>query len=93
MAKRIALIQGHPDTDPARFCRAFAAGYAAGAEAAGHRVDVIDPAALSFPWLRSQAEHEDGTPPEAIACAQDVIAKADHLVVIFPLWLGDMRAS
>jgi putative NADPH-quinone reductase len=42
--------------------------------------------------LRSQREFEDGTPPESIEVAQRTIAWSDHLVIIYPLWLGSMPA-
>jgi putative NADPH-quinone reductase len=47
---------------------------------------------LRFDLLRSQAEFETGTPPPDIAAAQEAIRRADHLMVVFPLWLGDMPA-
>ena len=92
MTKRIAIIQGHPDPSEERFCRALAAAYAAGAEQGGHEVRTIEVADLRFPWLRGKADFEKGTAPHDIKTCQDIIAKADHLVVIFPLWLGDMPA-
>ena len=52
----------------------------------------IDVARLDFSFLHSQAEFEKGAAPAAIADVQGDILWADHLVVIFPLWLGDMPA-
>jgi len=92
MAKRIAIIQGHPDQSAQRFCRAVAAAYEKGAQAAGHTVDTIDVAALKFPFLCSKKEYEQDTAPKGVRRAQDIMQHADHLVVIFPLWLGDMPA-
>ena len=43
-------------------------------------------------FYRDQAEFETGRAPPEIAAAQEAIRRADHLVVIFPLWLGDMPA-
>ena len=92
MGKRIAIIQGHPDADPARYGHALASAYARGAEEAGHEVKVIRVAALEFPLLRSAHDWQNGTPCESIRQAQACIAWADHLVIVFPLWLGDMPA-
>jgi putative NADPH-quinone reductase len=92
MAKTIALIQGHPDAAPERFCRAFADAYMRGARAGGHAVDVIDVATLDFPLLRSKSDYEKGALPAGLRRAQSVIQNADHLVLIFPLWLGDLPA-
>ena len=52
---RILIIQGHPDPDPARYCRALAAAYAEGAREGGHEIRVLDLAALSIPPLGSRA--------------------------------------
>jgi putative NADPH-quinone reductase len=92
MGKRIAIIQGHPDPDPARYGQALASAYARGAEEAGHAVRVIPVAALEFPLLRSAREWQEGTPPDAIRQAQAQVAWADHLAIFFPLWMGDMPA-
>lgn len=92
MGKRILLIQGHPDTLLPHFCHALAEAYAEGAAAAGHEVRRIDVAALDFPLLRSPANWEHGNVPPSLAPAQDDIRWAEHLVLFFPLWLGDMPA-
>jgi putative NADPH-quinone reductase len=92
MPTRIAIIQGHPDTDPSRLCRALADAYAEAAVAAGHEVDRIDVAALDFPLLKTQQEFEKGAVPPALVAASEAIAAADHLVIVFPLWLGTMPA-
>lgn len=89
---RIALIQGHPDTDPQRFCRALAGAYARGAREGGHELREIDVARLEFPLLRSQAEWARATPPPALVPAQRDIGWAEHLVIVHPLWLGEMPA-
>ncbi|MEM7504521.1 MAG: NAD(P)H-dependent oxidoreductase [Pseudomonadota bacterium] len=92
--RRIAIIQGHPDDNPARLCNALSEAYAEGARCAGHNVHVVRIATLDFPLLRSQAEWEagaDGT-PEALVDVQRVCTRADHFVIIYPLWLGTMPA-
>lgn len=92
MPKHIAIIQGHPDQSSFRFCRAFAGAYSAGAKAAGHTVETIDVAGLDFPLLRSKDDYEKGSAPESIRQAQEIVKRADHVVIVFPLWLGDMPA-
>ncbi|HJS13057.1 NAD(P)H-dependent oxidoreductase [Sphingopyxis sp.] len=91
-ARRITLIDGHPDPDPGRFVHALADAYAAAALAAGHDVRRIAVAGLAFDLLESRAEWEEGPLPPAIAEAQDDIAWAEHLVIFYPLWLGDLPA-
>jgi putative NADPH-quinone reductase len=92
VTKCIALVVGHPDPRPERFDRALAAAYEAGAIAAGHEVRCIDVAALDFPLLRRRDDWEHGTAPDAIRGAQQTVEWADHLVIIYPLWLGAMPA-
>lgn len=91
-AKRILLIQGHPDGQSRHLCHALEDAYAAGAQAAGHTVRRVNVALLDFPLLRTQAEWEHGALPPALVPAQSNIAWAEHLVLFFPLWLGDMPA-
>lgn len=92
MARRILVINGHPDASPERFAAALAGAYIGGASAAGHQIRRLDVGALDFPLIRSQAAFRDAAPPAAIREAQDAIAWADHLVIVFPLWLGGAPA-
>jgi putative NADPH-quinone reductase len=92
MPRNIVIIQGHPDPAPGHLCRALADAYAEGAGKAGHMVTRIDVACLDFPLLRSQRDFVHGTAPEALRPAQEAIAAAEHVVLVFPLWLGTMPA-
>lgn len=92
MPRRILVIDGHPDPDPARLVHAMARAYADAARDAGHEVRQIDVGLLDFPVLRTQEDYRQHAPPPAIAAAQDDIAWAEHLVLLFPLWLGGMPA-
>ena len=55
MAKRILLVQGHPDPQQHHWCNARARAYCQGAEAAGHPVQQLEVAALDFPLLERPA--------------------------------------
>jgi putative NADPH-quinone reductase len=92
MPKRIIIIQGHPDSTARHFGHALADEYAKGCEDGGHEVRRIEVATLDFPLLRTKEDFEKGRPPESIKQAQDAIKWADHLVIIYPLWLGSMPA-
>ncbi len=92
MTRRIVLIQGHPDVSEPHLCHTLAERYLQGAEAAGHTARVIDVATLDFPLLRSQKAWQEGSLPESLKAGQEAIAWAEHLLLIFPLWLGDMPA-
>jgi len=92
MKKKILLVQGHPDASTRHFGHVLEDAYAEGAEALDHEVRRIHIAQLDFPLLRSQAEWEQGTLPPALAESQEALKWCDHLVLFFPLWLGDMPA-
>jgi putative NADPH-quinone reductase len=91
--RRIALIVGHPDPAPERFCRALAAACLEGAAHAGHETRLVDIAALDYPLLRSRAQWQSGVLPACLQDAQDAIGWADHLVIVFPLWMGSMPGT
>lgn len=88
----ILVIDGHPDPGLDHYCHALAQAYAEGARAAGHPVDVLRVAELDFPVLRSPEEWLHAPPLPAIAEAQARIARAAHVVIVYPLWLGDVPA-
>jgi putative NADPH-quinone reductase len=92
MTRRILIIDGHPDPDAGRYLHALTQAYAKGARDAGHAVQVIAVGQLRFAGLRSGEEFQKGEPPAAIREAQQQILWADHLVILYPLWLGDMPA-
>lgn len=92
MVRRIVIIQGHPDVAGGHLCHALAAAYADGAREAGHEVQRIDIAPLDLGYLRRQDEWRQATSDPAVRAAQEAVRWADHLVVLYPLWLGDMPA-
>lgn len=92
MGKRIVIVQGHPDPAGGHLCHALARAYTQGIAEAGHELRVIDVAQLDFPLLRSKHDWEDGALPEGLKQAQADIAWAEHLLLVFPLWLGGMPA-
>ncbi|MCQ0989326.1 NAD(P)H-dependent oxidoreductase [Jiella marina] len=92
MAKRILLVIGHPDPSPERLCRALANAYREGAETAGHTVTTLDLVTLDIPPLTGQADFMKGAVPENLRPAADALSASDHVVIVFPLWLGTMPA-
>lgn len=92
MPRSILILQGHPDPAPGHLCRALADAYAEGARQAGHGVETIDIATLDVPLLRTQKAFEHDPAPEGLHAAQQAILAADHIVLVFPLWLGTMPA-
>jgi putative NADPH-quinone reductase len=88
---RIALIDGHPDPRRGRFVNALADAYAAGAKRGGHELRRINLSELKIELLRS-AEAWTKPAPVDFKKAQNAILWAEHLVFIYPLWLGGMPA-
>jgi len=92
MSRRILIVQGHPDCHARHLCHVLAQAYADGARGVGHTVETVEPARIAFPLLRSPGDWQHGTVPEQLEAAQAAIAHANHLVLVYPLWLGDMPA-
>lgn len=92
MSKHVLIIQGHPDSTKQHFCHALANAYKTGAEKGDYSVKEIYVAQLNFPNLRTKGEFEDGLPPTDIKAAQEKISWSDHIIIIYPLWLGTMPA-
>ena len=90
--RRVLVIQGHPDRATAHLGHSLAAAYAEGAAAAGHSVRWTRVAELEFPLLRSQQSWDHDPVPPGLVQAQADILWAEHIVLFFPLWLGDMPA-
>ncbi|HRD45026.1 MAG TPA: NAD(P)H-dependent oxidoreductase [Caulobacter sp.] len=87
MARRVLVINGHPDPSGERYCTAVAAAYLRGANMAGHQIRRVDVGVLDLPPVKSPAEFT-AEPCDAAKSAQDAIRWAEHVVVVYPLWLG-----
>lgn len=92
MTRRICLINAHPDPSAERFCHALADAYQAGAESGGHAVRRVNAGAIEYGFLSSAAEFEHG-PDGELAEVREAIAWCDHLLLIYPLWLGSLPAK
>lgn len=92
MPKNILIIQGHPDAGGGHFCHALADAYAEGALAGGHVVKRIAVGALDFPLLRTKEDWDRQPPPDVLRESQETIRWAQHIVIVYPLWLGSMPA-
>jgi putative NADPH-quinone reductase len=88
MGKHVLVINGNPDPAPERLSCAIANAYTAAAAGAGHGVARLDVGALAFPVLRHGADFLTVPVEASIAAARSEINRADHLVIIYPLWLG-----
>jgi len=91
--QRILILDGHPDGSGRRFVHALAEAYVQGAREAGHEVRTLAIGQLDIPLLRKGEDFQDGTPAPEVQRWQEALGWAGHLVVIYPLWLGDMPAA
>lgn len=92
MADRICIIQGHPHDNTGHFCHALAEAYAKGAADSGASVERISVGRISPTCLSNPADF--ATPPDdpGMVAARETILQSDHLVIVFPLWLGTIPA-
>lgn len=89
---RICVIDGHPDPAGGHFCNALADAYTEGAAAGGHEVSRIAIGPLDVELLGNAREFAT-PPPEAIDTERQKIEAAEHVVLVYPLWLGTMPAK
>lgn len=92
MPKNILIIDAHPDTDPARFCHAIVSSYRDGAAAGGHAARIIRLADAGIAPLLSRAEQMGDASAEIKKMQQDILW-SQHIVIVYPLWLGEMPAK
>lgn len=87
---RIAIIVGHVRKES--LCGALGEAYRQGAIAGGHEARLFSTAQMVFdPILHTEFTEVQPLEPD-LQAAHDAILAADHLVLIFPLWLGTMPA-
>lgn len=88
--KRIAIIVGH--ARKASFCEELGRAYKAAAQEAGHEARIYVLSDMLFdPVLFEGFAKVQPLEPD-LRAAHDAMFAADHLVIVFPLWLGDMPA-
>jgi putative NADPH-quinone reductase len=92
MTRHILIIQGHPDATQQHFGHALANAYANAAQQAGHTVRTLSVAQIDFPLIHRYEEFYQQEAPAVIKPCQDDIRWADHLVLVYPLWMGSMPA-
>lgn len=87
---RIVIIVGHAQTNT--YCEALGESYVRGAQANGHDAKLFVTSRMIFdPILHEGFKQVQPLEPD-LKIAHDAIIAADHLVFIFPLWLGTLPA-
>jgi putative NADPH-quinone reductase len=87
-SKKVLIINGNPDPSPERLSSAIAAAYREGAIKSGHDVCKIDVGAVDLHFLRTSMDFMHPPTERPVMEAQAAFVSADHVVFIYPLWLG-----
>lgn len=87
---RITIIVGH--SQQGTYCEALGEHYKSGALVGGHEVQLFTLSRLRFdPILRQGYGQIQPLEPD-LQKVCDAIKSSNHIVIIFPLWCGDMPA-
>ncbi len=90
MAKKIIIIVGNSQTGS--YSEALGQAYLRGAQSGGHEARLFVLADMKFdPILREGYRRAQPLEPD-LAVAREAFLASDHVVFVFPLWLGDMPA-
>lgn len=87
---KVMIVVGHPQRTT--FCEAIGHAYAYGAASGHHDVSVFNLADMKFDPILREGYRKVQPLEEDLQRAYDALATCDHLVIIFPLWCGDMPA-
>jgi putative NADPH-quinone reductase len=86
----IVVVVGHARMNT--FCEALGEAYCEGARSAGHTVHLFVTSKMTFdPILHEGFTRVQELEPD-LEVAHDAMMAANHLVFIFPLWLGTLPA-
>jgi NAD(P)H dehydrogenase (quinone) len=86
----IMIVVGHPQR--ATFCEALGRAYAKGASDAGHTAKLFLLSEMNFDAILHDGYRKQQPLEPDLRAAYEALASSDHLVLIFPLWCGDMPA-
>lgn len=87
---RIAIIVGHARKDT--YCEALGDAYRRGAETGGHKATLFVTSKMQFDPILHEGFTRLQPLEHDLQVAHQAIMEADHLVFIFPLWLGTLPA-
>jgi putative NADPH-quinone reductase len=87
---RIIVIVGH--SRKGTLCEALGRAYVEGAARAGHEASLFVLARMSFDAILTGSYVEVQPLEPDLRHARQALYAADHIVIVFPLWLGDMPA-
>lgn len=92
MEKKVLMLYGHPEYSS--LCCSMAESYADAAEEAGHEVEWLSIFTLDFDITPSlKGKSPTASLENDIQLAQELIARNDHIVLVYPIWWGTMPAK
>jgi len=89
MARRVLVIQGHPDAES--FNQALMKSYVTGAEATDCEVKILAVRDLKFDLIAHHEAKKVELEPD-LQQAQEWMTWAEHWVIFYPIWWGGMPA-
>lgn len=84
--RNILIILGNPARERESFCAALAGTYRAAATGAGHEAEILNIARLVFDPILHEGYHGEQAAEPDITAAREKIARADHIVFVYPMW-------
>ena len=87
---KIMIVVGHPQRTT--FCEALGRSYAKGATAAGHEPNLFLLSDMNFDAILREGYRKEQPLEPDLRTAYEALSASDQLVLIFPLWCGDMPA-
>lgn len=88
--KKIMVVVGHPQNKT--FGAALGEAYKDGAAGAGHDVRLFALSSMVFDPILHKGNRQVQPLEPDLQAAYEALKACDHLVIIFPLWCGDMPA-
>ncbi len=88
--KKIMVVVGHPQKNT--FCEALGKTYQGAAAATGHEASLFVLSGMVFDPILHEGNRRTQPLEPDLQEAYEVLKTCDHLVIIFPLWCGDMPA-
>lgn len=88
---KIVVLDGHPN--PGSLCAGLAETYAREAALGGHDVRRLRVASLPLSFAAPDYSGDDEGAARWVAEAQEILAWADHWVIVAPMWWGGVPAA
>lgn len=88
--KKVCIIIGHAQRGT--FCEALGEAYMHGAATAGHQARLFVLSRMTFDPILHEGFSKVQPLEADLKEAQEAIGWADHIVIVFPLWLGTLPA-